>query len=190
MSQFYVGVTAGSLPPSVPTSFETQDGAAVPLSNTLIIDSFDSSENNDNGITTKGGTDAGDPPGTGVTNEVSIYITNRQTGTVTTTDATLTTIQTLPMGATPGTFYVWGCVQAFNSSTPASGGYSFSGAFRTDGATGTELGIELHDEFEDPALVTADIFIVASGNNIVVQVQGVVGLSINWNSLLEYREVN
>lgn len=94
------------------------------------------------------------------------------------------------MGATPGTFYVWGNVQAFNPSTPASGAYSFSGGFRTDGVTGTELGVELHDEFEDPALVTGDIFISASGNNILVQVQGVVGLTINWNSLLEYREVN
>jgi hypothetical protein len=38
MSQFFVGVSAGSLPPSVPTTFHTDDGAnVIPLSNVLNV---------------------------------------------------------------------------------------------------------------------------------------------------------
>lgn len=117
-------------------------------------------------------------------------MTNRQTGTVTTVNTTVTTIITFPMGATPGTFYVFGNIQAFNSSTPASAAYSFSGGYRTDGATGTELGTEFHDTFQDAALTASDIFLSTSGNNIIVQVQGVGVLSINWNAILEFRKVN
>ncbi len=94
------------------------------------------------------------------------------------------------MGATPGTVYVSGNVQAFNSSGPSSAAYSFSGGYRTDGATATELGTEFHDTFQDAALSASDIFLTTSGNNILVQVQGVGVLSINWNALLEYRMVN
>ncbi len=171
-----INTSTGPVPPAVPTSFVTDSGTAVPALNILNLITNDTVANNDNGITD-----------TGSGNTVTILLTNRQTGTVTTTDATLTTIQSVALGATPGIFYVYGNVQGFNSSTPAGGSYAFSGGYRTDGATATELGVELHDEFEDPALVTADIFLSTSGNNILLQVQGVAGLSINWNSLLEYR---
>ena len=163
-------------PPTVPTNFVTDSGTAIPAANILNIITNDTVNNNDNGITD-----------TGAGNTVTIFLTNRQTGTVTTADATLTTIQTVALGGTPGIFYVYGNVQGFNSSTPAGGSYAFGAGYKTDGVTATELGVELHDEFEDPAFVTADIFLSTSGNNVLLQVQGVAGLSINWNSLLEYR---
>jgi len=162
----------------------TQLGNATPLAGIIIVNGIDSIENNDNGIITNGGV-----VGTGTQNLVNVKSTNRQTGSVTTTDATLTTIITFALDVTPGTYYVYGSVQAFNSSTPASGSYSYSGGYRTSGAAATELGIELHDEFEDPAFITADIFLSSSGNNVLIQVQGVAGLSINWNAILEFRQV-
>lgn len=178
MSQIYKSAASGPVPPAVPTSFQTDSGVAVPVANVLNILTSDTTDSFDNGI-----------HDTGSGNTVTIFLTNRATGTVTTADATLTTIITLPMGATPATYYVYGNVVAFNSTGPAGGGYSYSGGFRTDGVSATELGVELHDEFEDAAFVTADVFLSASGNNIVLSVQGVAATSVNWNALMEYRMV-
>lgn len=185
MSQFYVqSSSGGGGGGSSINEIDTQNGNATPIANIVILNGIDSVTNNDNGIFSQGGI-----VGTGVQNEVDVVLSNRQTGTVTTNDATLTTIQTFSLGATPGTYYIFGNVQAFNSSTPSGGGFSFSGGYLTDGAAGTELGTEYHDDFKSLALITADIFLSVSGNNVLVQCQGVAGLSINWNSVLEYRRV-
>lgn len=174
-----INSASGPVPPTVPTTFQTDNGNAVPAANIIIFVTNDTVQNFDNGITN-----------TGSGNTVTHFITNRATGTVTTADATLTTIITFPLTGSAGTYYVYGNVQAFNASGPASGAYSYSGGYRTDGATtATELGIEFHDEFEDPTLVSSDIFLNVSGNNVLLQVQGVAATSINWNALLEYRRV-
>ena len=173
-----ISAIAGPVPPSVPTSFVTDSGTAVPALNILNVLGNDTTSNNDNGISSIGSG-----------NTVTYQLTNRQTGTVTTADATVTTILTVPMGATPGTFYVYGNVQAFDGVTPSSAAYSFSGGYRTSGVAATELGTEFHDTFQDSTLSTSDIFLTTSANNILVQVQGIVALSINWNAILEYRQV-
>ncbi len=179
MSQFYQGVTEGSLPPSVPTSFVTDAGTAIPIANILNVLTSDAATNNDNGIAD-----------TGTGNTVTIQLTNRLTGTITTADDTTTTVIAFGMGATPGTFYVSGNVQAFAGSIPASASFSFTGGYRTDGVTAVELGTEYHDPFQDVSLITTDITLSTVGNNILLNVIGVAATSINWNSLLEYRQVN
>lgn len=173
-----INTASGPVPPTVAITFHTPSGDATPIANTIQFLADQTASNFDKGITD-----------TGSSNIVTYFVTNRATGTSSTSDATVTNIITLPMGATPGTFYVYGNVQAFNSTTPASAAYSFSGGYRTDGVTATELGTEFHDTFQDPALTTSDIFLTPSGNNINVQVKG-LALPINWNALLEYRKVS
>jgi hypothetical protein len=162
----------------------TQNGTAVPIANIIVLNGFDTIANNDNGITTAGGI-----IGTGSQNEADVLLTNRTTATITTTDATPTILISFSLGATPGTYFVYGNVQSFNASTPASGAYSFSGGYRTDGITATELGADFHDDFEDPVLAPSDIIVGESGNNVVIEVEGIAGLTINWNAMLEYRRV-
>lgn len=182
-----INSAAGPVPPTVPTSFTTQSGTAVPAANVLIIDAFDSNENNDNGITVKGGVAAGNPPGTGLTNEVSVYLTNRVTGAVTTTNATPTTLVSLSLGATPGVYYVTGDIVAYDVTDAAGAAYSFSGAAQTDGVTATEIGSDEKDVFEAAAMLTADFNIGVTGNSAFLEVIGIAGKTIDWSALLTYR---
>jgi len=182
MSQIIL--TQMTIPSSVATIFRADDATqAVPVANILNVFSRQTSDDADFGIQT-----TADPNGS---QNFYIELTNRLTGTVTTTDGTLTTIATLPMGTTASVIYLSGNVQAFNASTPAGGGYSFTGAFRNTGGGGSvavEIGVEFKDQFEELALEPSEVFLIASGNDIVLQVQGVVGLSVNWNSLITYRK--
>lgn len=175
-----INTSGGPVPPTVATTYVTDvNSPAIPAANILNVPGGFVADDNDNGIQTDGSSGS---------NTLTVELTNRMTGTVTTNDATLTTIITLPLGAVAASYYVWGCISAFNSSSPGAGDYSFSGGYRTDGASATELGTEFHDTFEEAALSGVDIFLNVSGNDVLVQVQG-IALSINWNALLEYRKV-
>ena len=176
-----INTASGPVPPEVPIDFETDDGTAESAANVITFTTNDTNENFDNGITN-----------TGSGNTVTHLITNRATGTVTTADGNITTLITLPLTTSAGTVYVWGNVQAFQASAPASGSYNFSGCFRTTGVAATEIGTNYADVFEDVSFNNAgvDIFLGASGNNAVLSVQGIAATSINWNGLIEYRQVN
>lgn len=178
MSQ--AGVLAVTASPSVPTTFVTNSGNAVPVANTLNILATDATTNNDNGILT-----------TGAGSTVTIVLSNRQTsGTITTTDATLTTALTFALSGTPGVYFIDGNITAFNVTDTAGGVYNFASGVRSDGATATEIGVEFKDSFEEAAMATSDVFVTTSGNNSIIQVQGIAGKTINWNVVLNYRFVS
>lgn len=184
MSQFFINNTSAAPPPVVPTSFVTQNGTAVPAANILIVDGFDSVENNDNGIITKGGV-----VGTGTANEVDVVLTNRATGQVTTSNATVTTIITFSLGATAGLFTIFGYTSGFIPASNQGGSYDYVVSARTDGVTATEIGSEFAITFEDAIMAPSDILATVSGNNVLIQVMGVVGTTIHWDSKFEYRQV-
>lgn len=184
MSQIFKPLTSsGPIPPTIPTQFNTQNGNAVPAANILIVNGFDSTENNDNGIITKGGV-----VGTGTANEVDVVITNRITGSVTTTDATPTTIASFSLGVTAAVFTFDIQIASFNATDVNGDGYSIFGSARTDGAIASLCGTPdkvVNEEVAD----TADANMVVSGNNVIIQATGIAGKTHRWKVVANYVQV-
>ncbi len=164
--------------PSIPTQFTTDDGVAVPVANNLNILTADTNTNNDNGIHS-----------TGSGSTVTILLTNRITGSVTTTNATPTTLASLSLGATPGVYLVEGDLTAYDVTDTAGASYTFVAAAITNGVAATEIGVENKNVFEQVAMATADFNVGVTGNNAFIEVIGIAGKTINWNCLFTYRFV-
>jgi hypothetical protein len=151
----------------------------------LIVNADDSTENNDNGIITKGGV-----VGTGTSNEVDIILTNRITGTATTTDdATPQTLTSFSAGATPGTYLLEIKIVAFNDTDDLSAGYSSTSVIRATGAAAIEISA-------DPGIISEELTMTGvvvqnqiTGNNIETIVTGLAGKTIRWFSLINYIKV-
>lgn len=181
MSQFFVGVSAGSLPPSVPTSFPTDvNSPAIPIANVLNVLGGDTTANDNEGIRTDGSSGS---------NTLTIQLTNRVKGVVTTTNATPTSIITFALSATPGVYEIGGSVAAFDITDTAGASYSFTSGIRSTGAAAIEIGTQFTTNFEEAALAAADIDVTVSGNNIIIQVTGILGKLIDWDALFTYRFV-
>jgi hypothetical protein len=184
MSQFYIqGSGGGSIPPTVPTSFVTDNGIAVPAANVLLVNGKTSTENNNNGIISKGGV-----AGTGTANELDVVVTNRIIGSATTTNATPATIASFSLGATPAVFTFDIQIASFNATDVNGDGYFISGSARTDGATATLCGTP--DKIVNEEVVdTADANMVVSGNNVIIQAQGIAAKTHRWRVVATYVQV-
>lgn len=175
MSQFWVGSSASNLPSSVAEEFDTQSGNAVPSSHILIVNGIDSTENNANGIISKGGV-----VGTGVSNELDIVLTNRYQQTTTTSDgAGQTQTVTILSALSAGTYTLDMSIAAFDSVTPAGNGYTIVGSVRSTGAAATLIPNQQKDSFEEA--VGANAVMGISGNTVTVTLTGIAGKSYNWN---------
>ena len=93
MSQIY-GSTQSS--PSVPTSFVTDDGTAIPVANTLNLLARDTTDNDVDGIRTKADPSGGD--------DLYVELTNRVQGTATVVGATTGDIITFDLGASAAVY--------------------------------------------------------------------------------------
>ncbi len=175
MSQIYKTLSSGGpIPPVIPTSFVTQNGTAVPAANILIVNANDSTENNNNGIITKGGV-----VGTGTSNEVDVIITNRVQGSTTTIGATTSTI----ISFTPtviGTYAFEFRISAYNTTSLLGGGASLFGAIRFDGVNSNIC--DLFDEInnDEGSMSNTDLSVSSSGASMLLQATGYAAQTINW----------
>lgn len=178
MSQIYKPLTSsGPIPPVIATSYVTQDGTAVPAANVLIVNGNDSTENNNNGIITKGGV-----IGTGTSNEVDVIITNRLQGSATTVDVGTADIITFTPSVI-GTYSIEYRTAAYNTTSLLGAGYSYFGAIRFDGVNSTIC--DPFDEInnEEGAISAVDLSVIVSGANVILRATGYAGQTINWGSV-------
>lgn len=174
MSQFYVGVTAGALPPSVATSYVTDDGTAIPAANILNVLGIDSTENNANGILTRANPNLG--------NTVDVILSNRIQGVITTSDATPTPIITF----TPtviGTYTIEIRIAAFNTTDTLGAGYSLFGTGRFDGVNSNLCGTADRIVNEETGMGTASATFTVSGASILINAVGIAAKTINWSAV-------
>ena len=174
MSQVYLSSTST---PSVPTNFTADSGVAIPSGNNLNVLGDDSTNFNANGISTSG---------TGDT--LTILLNNRLQGTATTVNANNEDLVTFTLSANPSVYCFEAKIAAFDSATPSGGCYKLQIAVRTNGTNATIIDTDLYP-LEDAAMVDADVTAVASGNDIIVRVLGVLGLTINWSMQAYFERV-
>ncbi len=172
-----ISTAAGPSPPNVPTDFITDNGTAVPALNVLLVNGKDSTENNNNGVITKGGV-----VGTGTSNEMDIVLTNRIQGTVSTVGLTTTPMITF----TPtviGTYAIECRIAAYNTTSNLGAGYSVFGTVRYDGVNSNLCGTPDKIVNEEGAMSSANVTLTVSGANVLVNGVGYAAQTINWSGV-------
>lgn len=174
MSEFHIISTSAPPPPTVATSFVTNDGTAIPALNILNVLGFDSTENNANGIVTRANPD--------LSNNLDIFVTNRLQGSGTTVSTGTADIITF-IPTVIGTYALEYRTAAYNSTSLLGAGYSFFGAIRFDGVNSTIC--DASDEIvnEEGAMSAVDLATIVSGSSIILRATGYLGQTINWSSV-------
>lgn len=165
------------IPPEVPTSFDTNNGTAIPESNFLIVHGNSSNENNDLGIVT-----------TGSGNKVDIVLTNRLQGSTSTTDNSANAIITF-FPTLVGTYVLEARIAAFNTADSIGAGYSLFATFRFDGSACTLCGTPDKIVNEEGAMSACNVYMLTGGTTASIMVIGYVGSSISWNAVSLYTYV-
>lgn len=169
-----VSTSGGPSPPSVPTSFTTDSGTAVPVANILNVLGNDTTANDADGLSTSASGDT-----------VTVLLTNRIQGTATTVGATSATAASFNLGATPASYMFEFLVSGYDAVGNQATGYWFVATARTNGVTAVVVGT--NEQFqEDPALGASDVHMTAAGNVVSLIVTGSAGETISWNTVGYY----
>jgi len=172
--------SSGPPPPTQEITFlNDQDTSSTTSGDVLNLISDESDLNNENGIFVLGSG-----------NTSTIFLSNRISGTATTTTAGTANLVSLNLGSSPGTFVFDIRVCGVDTTTPAGSGYSIFATFYTNGSMATLVQDADRINQESPPVIGGLATMIASGNTAVVQVTGVAGETINWNCVGNYTQVN
>lgn len=180
MSEYHISSQSAPPPPSVATSYVTDiNSPAIPALNILNVLGNDVTANNINGIRTDGSSGS---------NTLTIQLTNRLQGTVTTIGATTSAIITFPLTAV-GTYALEARIGAYNTTASLGAGYSLFGTARFDGVNANLCGTPDRITNEEGAMSAANITMTVSGANVLINGVGYAGQTINWSAVGLYTYV-
>jgi len=166
MSQVYLSTKST---PTVPTSFITDDGTAVPVLNNLNLIGGSTTVNDSDGLRIIGSG-----------NTATVQITNRLFGTGSTVNAVTDDLVSFSLGGSVAVYNFRFQVVGRDTGTGNGVGYNVSATFKTDGVTATRINTPWSEDDEAGTLEDASVDIVASSNNVIVRVTGVAGQTISW----------
>ena len=153
-------------------------GAVPPTANNINVLGDSSNVNNTLGITFIGSPSSSALRGT---------LTNRITGTATTTDGTTPVqVYSFPLGATPGVYQFTTNVVAFNTTDAIAAGYSSYRTVRTTGAAGFLIDATINSIGEEGAMIDVSVVNSIVGNNLILTVTGLAGKSIDFLALTTF----
>lgn len=182
MSQIIKDLTSGPLPPTVPTSFVTDDGTVIPAANVVNLNGGSTIDNNINGIQVIANPD--------LSNNAEFQLTNLQNDTLTTSGNTPTILSTFTMPATPAVQNYEYKISAFNSTATLGAVYLIIAGARTTGVSATSLNTADITTIEEGAMSGCLVAFGVSGNTVTVTVTGLAANTINWSSQLKYTQVS
>jgi hypothetical protein len=173
MSQFFVETTSGNLPPSVPTSFPTDSGTAIPVANVLNV------------VTPGGGTQGIMTTGAG--NTITISLTDSVlTGTATTVGATTANINVLiPAPTSNSTVNIRASVAGYDQTTGLAVGAEMIGTVVNNAGVVHVIGTPDVTKNNDLGLALTNVDLSVSGTNVQVRVLGVAGKTIQWRAVID-----
>lgn len=179
MSQIIKNLSAGPVPPAVPTQFQTDvNSPSIPVANLEKVFGGQVTTNNTNGVQTDGSSGG---------NTLTIQLTNRITGSATTTDGTtITTVYTFGLGAAPATYLFTARLAVINLTDNLAAAYYANAAVRTTGAAGSLISTGNYFTSEEGAMSGIVIGNEVVGNNLLLVVTGLAGKTIHYQALTEY----
>lgn len=165
-------------PPEVATGIVTDNGELETTDNTYIFIGGFTNADNDNGFRV-----IKDPNND---KRALFELTNRVLVKTTTTDGSESTAVSFPLGNESGVYVVkYGSIVAYNETDELGAGFTFEGCAKTNGTTGSLIGIEQKNDWRDVGM-SVNFDIDVSSNDLIVEVTGLAGKTINWEIFFEY----
>lgn len=179
-----INTTSGPVPPQVPTSFVTDvNSPAIPIANVLDVFGRDTTNNDVYGIQTDGSSGS---------NILTIQLTNRFHGSVTTTNATPTTLVSCPMVTNPAVFNFVVNVVGYDSTNNAGFSVVATVTFRSTGGVPVNLAPDDFIIQEDATFSGGGGSVIFNGSStsMSVVVTGAAATTIDWFAHGTYTVVN
>lgn len=154
---------------------DADSGSATPVAGVINLLGDSNSDNVTEGVTTSASG-----------NTVTVLLTNRIEGSNTTVGATTETVNSYNLPASAGSYQVFTQISGYESTGPGYAGITIQGCIGTDGAATSVIGVPTINYTTSASLGAIVAELSVSGNQLMVDVTGVAGLTIDWVALTHF----